>query len=83
MAKLQNALPEIQKVIDGFSGNLAFKIVDEQTGDFIEHNPDALMATASTIKVLWGNLKTAQVHYRTQKERKQIRSSFFTKIFYY
>ncbi len=51
MSKLQNALAAANKIADCFSGRIAFQIVDERTGESIARSPDAVMATASTIKV--------------------------------
>lgn len=51
MSKLSKALAPAVKIADSFSGRIAFKVVDEQTGDCIVHNENDVMATASTIKV--------------------------------
>ena len=48
---LKECFPEIQKVIDQFSGEIAFSILDETGGEQIHYREDAVMPTASTMKV--------------------------------
>ena len=48
---LKSRMDEIRQLIDGFSGELAYSILDEQSGEIYNYRCDAVMPTASTMKV--------------------------------
>ncbi len=49
--KLSDQMPAIQKLVDGFSGRIAFSVLDEYANERIDYNEDVVMPTASTMKV--------------------------------